>query len=86
MTVNLGEIAVTQQQVDLMKHALGLDNTKRAYRNHFAALIVNTGDWDNLVKKGLAEKGENTGRLIYYHVSELGRQFLDFYGIEGVRG
>ncbi|EUJ41928.1 hypothetical protein [Listeria rocourtiae] len=51
MTVNLGEIAVTQQQVDLMKHALGLDNTKRAYRNHFAALIVNTGDWDNLVKK-----------------------------------
>ena len=34
-----GEIATTKRQRDILRHALGLDQAKESYRNHFC-----TGD------------------------------------------
>ncbi|MBC1229776.1 hypothetical protein HCB21_02945 [Listeria booriae] len=84
MTVDLSKVTVTQQQINLMKHTLGLDNAKTAYRNRYATLVSDTAEWDDLVEKELAEKGVVAGLMAYYHVSKTGKQFLKSIGIEGV--
>ena len=42
---------LNKQQVALVRHALGLDNSKKSYRNRY---IGRNGDWDWLVEEGLA--------------------------------
>ncbi len=75
--MNYDEIKLSVSQIQMMKHALGLDNpflSKRkpeAYRNYYA-----TGDdpeWNDIVEKGLAEKRADPfckGDVIYHLTTE----------------
>ena len=47
---------VTTTQLNLMRHALGLDNEKRPYRNRFYTAITDLDGvaWKDLVDRGLA--------------------------------
>ena len=50
------EIEVSGEQMSAMKHALGLNYQKKPYRNRFYC-SENDERWNDLVSKGLAEKG-----------------------------
>lgn len=74
---------ITVKQLNLMKHAIGLDQCgakpKRgkytAYRNYFCTYGKNE-DWESLVECGLATF--NVGDpSVYYHVSEEGLRFME---------
>lgn len=65
----------TERQLRMLRHALGLDQAKESYRNHYCA---NPGDTDcaRLVAYGLMEHvrtGVPTGGLETFRVTELGR-------------
>lgn len=47
---------ITQHERDLMRHALGLHQSRKSYRNHFAADPNGDDDahWQNLMKRGFA--------------------------------
>jgi hypothetical protein len=68
---------ITTEQQRLMRHALGLDQSPRAYRNHYSA---NTEDaaWEDLVRKGLAFK-EPRGTGVLYGVSVDGLLLIGIY-------
>lgn len=60
---------LTERQIDDMRHALGLTNSKKAYRNHYCADPDNkdvVDSWDDLVSKGLAVRHEPKPYLPYY--------------------
>lgn len=78
-------MGLSNTQINLLRHALGLDNAKKAYRNYYAAVSTDVGEWDKLVEKGYADKGVETELVEYYHVSESGKSFLESIGIEGIR-
>jgi hypothetical protein len=44
----------TDSQVDKVRHALGLDRKKSAYRNCY--FCIGDADWDDLVSRGFATK------------------------------
>ena len=84
---------ITVKQLDNMKHALGLDQTKAkpkrgkytAYRNYFCTYGKND-EWESLVECGLAtfHVGDPS---VYYHVSEEGLQFMsEILGFKIVEG
>lgn len=53
---------MSPEQLKLARHALGLPNNfMRSYRNRYAAGIGTTQEaaWDDLVSKGMAERGTN---------------------------
>jgi len=78
---------ITLNQLDLMKHAVGLDQvgakpkrgTYTAYRNYFCTYGKDE-DWESLVGLGVAIShiGDPS---VYYHVSKDGLQMM-----EGVLG
>ena len=84
----MGEIFVTDVQVNLMLHAIGYQEHKvkrkkyKAYRNYFADKP--NQEWEKLIECGYAWKtdslGEDEGvmpqKFIYYHVSQKGVDFL----------
>ena len=58
-------------QKGMVRHALGLDREKTAYRNHYAANPDNTeiiGAWRDLETRGLARSWE-AGEFVYFAVS-----------------
>jgi hypothetical protein len=73
---------VSEKQADLMRHALGLSQSKESYRNYFAAEPEgdDTPTWEELVGLGFAVKGRIINRppneLQLYHVSPAGRAVL----------
>lgn len=89
---------ITITQLNLMKHALGLDQTKAkpkrgkctVYRNYYCSYGKND-DWETLVECGVATyRVGNPGLYpssIFYHVSEDGLELmsniLGFKIIEG---
>lgn len=72
---------VTEHQANMMLHAIGADNKGyrsylggkyyHAYRNYFDAGGTDAEEWDDLVKKGYAEKRR------MYHVTDLGLDLLE---------
>lgn len=48
---------LTQEQVKLARHALGLTNSKTSFRNHFVTSPGNDDhkSWDDMVNKGFAD-------------------------------
>ena len=57
----MSEPRVTNEQLDIMRHAAGLDRSKTPYRNHYS-FDEGYGSWDalqELVEMGLMEKEEN---------------------------
>ena len=73
---------ITIAQLELMKHAVGLDQVdakpKRgkytAYRNYFCTRGINA-DWETLLGLGVATS-QTVEPNVYYHVSGEGLQFM----------
>lgn len=74
--------AVSTHAIELMKHTIGFrqDRVRRkkyvAFRNYFAAPSV-IPEWESLVEQGLASKGSEGTKYIYYHVTRAGMNFLE---------
>lgn len=70
------QIEVSEKQIDEMKHALGLNYSKKPYRNRFYC----QGDdenWNDLVNKGLANKSsENEEKHCCFWLTKLGVAFM----------
>lgn len=52
---------LTAAQVQKMRHALGLDQADRSYRNRYVAPPLGDEDWPDLVAKGLAYERDSSG-------------------------
>lgn len=74
---------VKEIHLEKMEHAIGFrfDRVKKnryvAYRNHFAAPLIDDEDWKWLIGMGYAELEEvtQTGRI--YHVTRAGMDFIE---------
>ncbi len=75
----LEKIIITDEEKELMIHALGLERSKKAYRNYF-----NTGKegvhfeiWQGLTGKGYAVNlGSGMSRGVYFKITENGLRAL----------
>lgn len=69
-------IEISENQFAEMEHALGLDRSKKPYRNRFYC-SCNDYNWLDLVNKGLARKGatDEEGRC-YFWLNRLGIAFI----------
>lgn len=72
---------LTEAERDDMRHALGLNRGKEAYRNHYAASPDTNDDalWKGLCAKGFAERlpaRSFDGHLNIYYVTDAGRRAL----------
>lgn len=67
---------VTQKQLRIMKHMLGLDYKKKPYRNYYYVYAVEQ-ELEELIKIGFAESRDasNNGAVIY-HLTKKGVEFL----------
>ena len=72
------EIKLSIGQIQQMKHALGLDYEKHAFRNHYCVGQKVSTDWDELVSFDLTYKTTHSKEKggVYYHVSGKGKEFL----------
>lgn len=71
-------IEVTPYQLELMQHCVGIGRKKKPYRNNFFTKETDK-DWNELVEKGLAVKGNrrpNGDECIYFWLSKQGVEFL----------
>lgn len=69
-------IEVSDEQKRKMRHALGLDNSKRAYRNRYQT-SKDDSDWNELLEKGLAAKGkEGEYGLVWFWLTKDGAEFV----------
>ena len=69
-------IEITPRQRELARHALGFDGRQKfSTRNYFVAGVVDLPDWEELVRKGLADTGAPTeltgGDPVYWCRREL---------------
>ena len=79
------KIKLSLNQIEVMKHAIGLDNSRvkikrskyEAYRNYYTA-SKEISEWEELVSLGLAikYKAANPNDYICYSVSENGFKLL----------
>jgi hypothetical protein len=70
----------TDQERRLMRHALGLDNAKKSYRNRYccAPFGQTATAWEALVERGFAERAEGIGGdYWWYRVTDAGRAALN---------
>lgn len=70
---------VSEEQLDEMKHTLGLNYSKKPYRNYFNT-YKDDKNWNDLVNKGLAAKGKEVDYLtkdsIYFWLTKEGVEFV----------
>lgn len=67
---------VSEEQKRKMRHALGLDHSKKAYRNRFQTSKDDL-DWNDLLDKGLAAKGEvGEYGLVWFWLTKQGVEFV----------
>ena len=70
---------VTSYQLELMRHCVGIrGKKKKPFRNYFFTQEIDK-DWNELVEKGLAEKGTNhpnNDEYIYFWVSKKGLELI----------
>lgn len=60
---------MTPKQMRMARHALGLPNgNMRSYRNRYVTAIGTSfeSEWDDLVKRGMAERGSDHGASVGY--------------------
>ena len=70
------KVKVTKEQIREMKHALGLNYSKKPYRNRFYCNTKNK-NWNDLVSKGLAEKSSGwENDRCYFGLTKLGVAFI----------
>lgn len=66
---------MTPDQLRLARHALGLPNDqRRSYRNYYVAALHTLGEmtWDDLVRSGMAERGENRRTSVGFCLTDKG--------------
>lgn len=65
---------MTPDQRKMARHALGLDQHPRSYRNHYAAGVGTDIEerWEDLVRQGLAERGHQSERLVVFYLTNAG--------------
>lgn len=71
-------IEITPYQLELMQHCIGIVGKKKPYRNYFFTQETDE-NWNELVEKGLAEKGTkhpNNDEYIYFWLSRQGVEFV----------
>lgn len=71
-------IEVTPYQLELMQHCVGIGRKRKPYRNYFFTQETDK-DWNELVEKGLAQKGTNhpnNDEYIYFWLSKQGLEFI----------
>lgn len=71
-------IEVSPYQLELMQHCIGLNYSKRPYRNRFFTW-ENDEDWSLLVNKGLANKGTehpNNDGHVYFWLTKQGVEYV----------
>lgn len=64
---------LTDEQVKKMKHAIGFHSAVPGHRNYYQ--VKNDDDWECLVNKGYAEKGESLN-LPYFYLTDLGKELI----------
>lgn len=69
------EIEISESQIDNMRHSLGLNYSKKPYRNRFYC-CSNNKNWNDLVEKGLAQKSEEEKGQCCFCLTELGVAFI----------
>lgn len=68
---------LTIEEVDFMKHSLGLTNEKYSYRNFY---VGQSETGDSLTNKGFARRRCFNGMINpYYHITEKGIEILKKY-------
>lgn len=71
-------IAVTDYQLELMQHCIGIGRSKKPYRNYFFTQEIDI-NWNELVRKELAIKGTNhpnNDEYVYFRLSQQGLEFI----------
>lgn len=68
-------LEITDEQLNDMKHALGLDRKKKPYRNRYYS-ESNNKDWEDLVNKGLADKMEEQPNRTSYWLTKQGVEYV----------
>ena len=71
-------IEVTNYQLELMQHCIGVGRKEKPYRNYFFTQETDR-NWNELVEKGLAIKGTkkpNNDEFIYFWLSKQGVEFV----------
>jgi len=69
-------VIVTPEELDLLRHALGLNRARISYRNHYSvSLKAETYPLCvRLAAKGLLERSATyTSTMIHFHVTDAGR-------------
>jgi len=81
----MAEPKVTIEQLDLMRHTVGLDRSDNPYRNYFSADEGHT-HWNSLielVEMGLMTKRKSTvSSDTIFHITNQGCWFLNIPGTE----
>lgn len=70
-------IEVTDYQLELIEHCIGLNYKKKPYRNRFFTQ-ADDNDWNELVDKGLGVKGTtqpNNDGCVYFWLSKQGVEY-----------
>ena len=81
----MSEPRVTQEQLDLMRHTVGLDNSDTAYRNYYAS-NGNNLVMDDLVNMGLMKTSKQPALsdYLYYHLTDEGCYMLNINGTKAI--
>ena len=85
--IDCKELSLTIDQIDNMRHAVGLDVRElrknqwkfKAYRNYFTTSWAGNKSWDDLCTKGLAQRAEYIDdRCVVYRVTSDGLKVLQY--------
>lgn len=74
----MNKTALTDEEVGVLRHALGLDRTRVSYRNRYTAAprsphyLLCMG----LVTRGLMERSVSDGTMVPFRVTDAGRAVL----------
>ncbi len=60
------------REIEVLRHALGLNNGKTTYRNRFLAAPGDVDNWRSLVERGYAKEGAPTKLGIWFWATRSG--------------
>lgn len=77
---------VSKEQIENIRHALGLNYKKIPFRNYFNTGFELDATWEDLCGKGLAQRRWTETAGYYYHVTREGRELIkenrDVFGLD----
>jgi hypothetical protein len=64
---------MSERAIEILRHALGLDQSDQSYRNYYAASEETSGLLESLVGRGWMVRGQDRGGgLFFYHCTSIG--------------